>query len=108
MHSLSYFESCIYFLLLILFEQREHPKAGKMINNLNKMNSNSSNSESTSLDALKVTSGARCTDSARVAKFVKELSGQTVKLGMTTLPIKFALGLLFHLIFDVYCFYSVM
>lgn len=73
-----------------------------MIGNVSELNSNSSNCESTSPDVLKVTSGARCTDSARVAKFVKELSGQTVKLGMTTLPMKYPLGLLFHLSFDVY------
>lgn len=40
------------------------------------------NSENTSGDVQRSISGARSTDSTRVSKFTKELSGPTVILGM--------------------------
>ncbi|PIA29651.1 hypothetical protein AQUCO_05800040v1 [Aquilegia coerulea] len=46
----------------------------------NKLKPSMSNIESTSGDAHKTVMGARATDSARVMKFTKELSGQTLRL----------------------------
>ncbi|KAL5703336.1 hypothetical protein ACHQM5_028438 [Ranunculus cassubicifolius] len=46
----------------------------------NKLKPSMSNIESTSTDAQKTVMGARATDSARVMKFNKELSGQTLRL----------------------------
>ncbi|KAM1037078.1 hypothetical protein FF1_031987 [Malus domestica] len=48
--------------------------------NSNSLNSSTSDTENTSKEAQKSTTGARCTDSARVAKFTKVLSGTTVIL----------------------------
>ena len=50
--------------------------------NLQKNKSSSTSSESSSSDALRSLSEGRSTDSARLARFFKELSGQTVVLGM--------------------------
>jgi len=48
----------------------------------NKLKPTNSNVEITSKEVQKSVMGARATDSARVMKFTKELSGSTVTLGM--------------------------
>lgn len=49
--------------------------------NSNKLKPSASNVEDTSSEVQKPTVGARATDSARIMKFRKELSGSTVILG---------------------------
>lgn len=63
--------------------QEEVQSTSKPNNNAaaNKLKSSISNSDITSKEVQKSTMGARATDSARVIKFTKELSGSTVILG---------------------------
>ncbi|XP_068661760.1 uncharacterized protein [Aristolochia californica] len=58
----------------------EVQSAGKALSNISKLRLPTTNSESTSGGVQRSISGARSTDSARVSKFTKELSGTTVIL----------------------------
>lgn len=63
----------------------DHGTSKSSTGNANKLNSTTSNIENTSKDTQKSTMVARSTDSARVMKFTKELSGTMVILGIAAL-----------------------
>ncbi|KAL6293946.1 hypothetical protein ACE6H2_002088 [Prunus campanulata] len=63
-----------------LEEEVQNPKKPSNDANSNGLNSSTSNIENTSKEAQKSTMGARATDSARIIKFTKALSGTTVIL----------------------------
>lgn len=66
-------------------KEAEAQGTSKQLNNnmtTNKLKPTNSNVEITSKEVQKSVMGARATDSARVMKFTKELSGSTVTLGM--------------------------
>ncbi|BFG15826.1 GTPase-activating protein GYP1 isoform X1 [Prunus yedoensis var. nudiflora] len=63
-----------------LEEEVQNPKKPSNNANSNGLNSSTSNIENTSKEAQKSTMGARATDSARIIKFTKALSGTTVIL----------------------------
>ncbi|KAF5201105.1 Gtpase-activating protein gyp1 [Thalictrum thalictroides] len=60
--------------------ETQYPSNNENTATANKLKPSMSNIESTSCDAHKTVMGARATDSARVMKFTKELSGQTLRL----------------------------
>lgn len=78
----------------VLMQAEEHSASRQSNNNAttNKLKLTTSSIETTPKDVQKSTMGARATDSARVMKFTKELSGTTVVLGMV------AIGLPSHMI----------
>ncbi|CAB4263767.1 unnamed protein product [Prunus armeniaca] len=63
-----------------LEEEVQNPNKPSNNENSNGLNSSTSNIENTSKEAQKSTMGARATDSARIIKFTKVLSGTTVIL----------------------------
>ncbi|KAH0992188.1 hypothetical protein GBA52_003671 [Prunus armeniaca] len=63
-----------------LEEEVQNPNKPSNNENSNGLNSSTSNIENTSKEAQKSTMGARATDSARITKFTKVLSGTTVIL----------------------------
>lgn len=69
--------------------QEEVQSTSKPNNNTNviKLKTSTSEIENTSKDVQKSAMGARATDSARVMKFTKALSGTTVILGIVILSL---------------------
>lgn len=77
----------------LFFTQKEAQSTSKSFGtpNENKLKVSASNVESLSEEVQKSSLGARATDSARVVKFTKVLSGTLVVLGIISSPFPFFL-----------------